>query len=279
MSLLHGNYTGKIQKIIDEYLGVIGLQAVSLVGKGEGFSVNQTETFPTASIIKIPLLMEYYRKSEAGNLNPTEKIVLPLEYICGGSGALQHLTPGTTTLTLEDYATLMIVLSDNVATNILYDKVGNDDVNILLDTLDLKKTKLARKMQAYRDIASENENITSPEDMTNLLAILYKVEGVSKYVSTKTLDKLKLRKEGMIRDAVPEGIEIADKSGWMGGVHCNTGIVYGPKNTYAVTIMFKHVPKSDEKGLETWMTARKILSLIHEYYDEVGSATKYGIRM
>ncbi len=279
MSLLHQNYEMEILKIVDEYRGVIGVHAVSLGEKGEVFALNPVDTFPTASIIKVPMLMEYYRKVEVGELDPKEEIILSEDYVCGGSGVLQHLTTGVTTLTLEDYVTLMIISSDNVATNLIFDKVGKDDVNKLLKRLGLEDTKLARKMQAYRDIASENENITTPRDMTTLLSVLYNGAGVSEFVAKSTLDKLKIWKEGMIRDAIPEGIEVADKSGWMGGVHCNTGIVYLPGNNYAVTIMFKHIPKSDERELEMWMTARKILGLIHEYYDEVGSASKFGIRL
>ena len=279
MCSLHLKIEKRIQKISDKYLGVIGLHAVSLDGKGNRFSINKSEAFPTASIIKIPLLMEYYRKVEAGKLDPKEEIKLPLDYICGGSGVLQHLTSGVTMLTLEDYATLMIVLSDNVATNIMFDRVGNQDVNKLLVELGLPDTLLRRKMKAFRDIRSENENITTPEEMTRILSILHKEEEVSEFVAENTLAKLKLWKEGVIRDSIPEGVELADKSGWMGGVLCNTGIVYHPGNAYAVTIMFKHIPRSDEKSLETWSVAREILSLVHGFYEEVGSTSKYGIRM
>lgn len=279
MSSLHHKIENRIQEIASDYLGVIGLYAVSLDGKGGGFSHNPMETFPTASIIKIPLLMEYYRKVESGEIDPNEEVMLPEDYICGGSGVLQHLSPGVTNLTLEDYAALMIVLSDNVATNLMFDRVGNEDVNRLLRELGLSDTMLRRKMQAFRDIQSENENITTPEEMTTLLSILYTGEGVSEFVSKNTLDKLKLWKDGVIRDSVPDGVEIADKSGWMGGVLCNTGIVYQPGNTYAVTIMFKHVPRSDDKSLTTKSFAREILGLVHGYYEEMGATSKYGIRL
>lgn len=279
MSSLHLKIEKKIQEITNDYLGVIGLYAVSLDGKGDRFSINHTETFPTASIIKVPLLMEYYRKVEAGELDPKEEGTLPEDYICGGSGVLQHLTPGVTMLTLEDYATLMMVISDNVATNIMFDRVGNHDVNRLLVELGLPSTMLRRKMQAFRDIRSENENITTPEDMTELLSILYTGKKVSEFVSKSTLNKLKLWRQGVIRDSVPDGVEIADKSGWMGGVLCNSGIVYQSWNAYAVAIMFKHVPRSDEKSLETKGVAREILGLIHGYYAEMGSTSKYGIRL
>jgi len=279
MSSLHHKIENRIQEIAADYIGVIGLYAVSLDGKGGGFSLNPMETFPTASIIKIPLLMEYYRKVESGEIDPREEVMLPEDYICGGSGVLQHLSPGVTNLTMEDYATLMIVLSDNVATNLMFDRVGNEDVNRLLRELGLSDTILRRKMQAFRDIQSENENITTPEEMTTLLSILYNGEGVSEFVSKSTLDKLKLWKDGVIRDSVPDGVEIADKSGWMGGVLCNTGIVYQPGNTYAVTIMFKHVPRSDDKSLTTKSFAREILGLVHGYYEEMASTSKYGIRL
>ena len=99
---LHQNYEMEILKLVDNYRGMIGIYSVSLEGKGDVFAFNPVDNFPTASIIKVPMLMEYYRKVEAGILDSNEKIILPKEYICGGSGVLQHLTPRVTKLTLED---------------------------------------------------------------------------------------------------------------------------------------------------------------------------------
>jgi beta-lactamase class A len=88
---------------------------------------------------------------------------------------------------------------------------------------------------------------------------------------------LKLYKTGVIRDVVPAGIPVADKSGWMGGVECDTGIVYLPK-PYAVTVMAKNVPAWDQGGLEAKETLREIASAVYGYYENTGSATRYGRR-
>jgi hypothetical protein len=96
-------------------------------------------------------------------------------------------------------------------------------------------------------------------------------------VCEKALDALKLYKTGVIRDVLPTGIPVANKSGWMGGVECDTGIVYLPK-PYAVTVMAKNVPAWDQGSLEAKETLREIASAVHGYYENTGSATRYGRR-
>src|SRR5690348_17503890 len=86
------------------------------------------------------------RHAESGKLNLAERIDIHRAGLVGGSGVLQFLSDGGSAISLHDLAVLMVVLSDNSATNLLIDRVGMDNVNTMLDGLGLRQTCLARKM-------------------------------------------------------------------------------------------------------------------------------------
>ncbi len=277
MSLLREKTQRLVEAVAEDYPAVIGLHAVSLDNPEASFSLNPDEVFPTASIIKVPVLLEFYKQAEEGTLDPSEVRPLREEDKVGGSGVLQHLGAGSTSLTLEDYARLMINLSDNTATNVVIDLVGMDNVNRLLESLGLEVTRLMRKMYAKGLDPDRVENLSTPRELTRLMELIHRQEDLSPYVCVKALDVLKLHKTGVIRDAVPGDVAVADKSGWMGGVECDTGIVYLPR-PYAVTVMAKNVPAWEQGGLEAKETLREIASTVHGYYENTGAATRYGRR-
>ncbi|MFH2109681.1 MAG: serine hydrolase [Candidatus Bathyarchaeota archaeon] len=277
MSILREKTQRLIEDTAEEYPAVMGLHSVSLTDPDDELSLNADEVFPTASIIKVPVLLEFYRQAEEGALDPGEVRALKEEDKVGGSGVLQHLTVGSTVLTLEDYARLMINLSDNTATNVVIDQVGLDNVNGLLQGLGLDATRLARKMQVKGLDPDRVENLSTPRELTGLMEAIHRGEGLSPGVCEKTLVILSLHKPGVIRDAVQNGVDVADKSGWMGGVECDTGIVYTSK-PYAVTVMAKNIPAWDLGGLEAKEVLRELVSTVHDYYLNVGTATRHGRR-
>jgi beta-lactamase class A len=188
MTLLRDNAQGTIQDLIKGSPAVIGVNAVRLSKPDESFSVNSEETFPTASVIKIPVLMEFYRQAEEGSIDLEMIRKLADVDKVGGSGVLQFLSENSTSTTLEDYARLMINLSDNTATNVLIDFVGIEKVNILLGSLGLKTTRLLRKMQEKNLDPDLVENLSTPVELSTLLERLMNRDGVSEYVSEKSLE-------------------------------------------------------------------------------------------
>ena len=136
--------------------------------------VGNMEAYPAASLIKLPILYELFNNSK---YNLDEKIEITLKDKVGGFGIIQYLH-NNVKLSLRDLAILMIILSDNTATNILIDICGMDNINFTLKKLGLKDTKLRRKMM---DLKSKNmglDNYTSPYDMIKLLEVLNKNEEI-----------------------------------------------------------------------------------------------------
>ena len=102
--------------------GQLAVAATNLT-TGEQVLVNADQLFPTASVIKVSILAELFAQADEGRLKLDERLEMRASDIVGGSGVLKELLPGLTP-TLADVAVLMVVLSDNVATNMLIDRLG-----------------------------------------------------------------------------------------------------------------------------------------------------------
>ncbi|MCL4522692.1 MAG: class A beta-lactamase-related serine hydrolase [Acidobacteria bacterium] len=167
---------------------------------GEEISLNVDEAMDTMSVIKIPLMVEVFRQIDAGKFALTDRVELKETDKRPGTGVLRSLDAGAS-LTIKDLLTLMIIVSDNSATDMLYEKVGGiEPVNQLMQSYSLpsiKATGLAAEwFKAIREAPSAREfhlegkmpfGLSSPRDMGKLLEKIYKGEAVSKAASDQML--------------------------------------------------------------------------------------------
>src|SRR2546426_1894562 len=110
---------------------------------GEEIALDADRQMETMSTIKIPLMVEAFEQIKAGTFKLTDKYTLVAEDIRPGTGIIQRLDPGAV-LTVKDLITLMIIVSDNTATDVLYRKVGGPAVvTRRMETMGLKKTQAA----------------------------------------------------------------------------------------------------------------------------------------
>lgn len=107
---------------------------------GEELYLSGDQPFPAASTFKVPLLIALFDYAARGGLSLDEKYVLKEEDIAIGSGVLSALTPGVC-LSLRDYATLMMIVSDNTATDVIYNRLGPDNISRVIERLGLKNTR------------------------------------------------------------------------------------------------------------------------------------------
>ena len=108
---------------------------------GEEIAINADEQMDTMSVIKIPLMVEAYRQMEAGKFKLADRVTLAEDAKRPGTGVIRSLDPGLN-LTIKDLLTLMIIVSDNTATDYIYDKVGGPPaVNKLMDTYGYKSIR------------------------------------------------------------------------------------------------------------------------------------------
>ncbi|MBI3579614.1 MAG: serine hydrolase, partial [Ignavibacteriales bacterium] len=193
----------------------------------------------------------------------------------GGSGVLNELGQKSVSMSIRDYAVLMIVLSDNTATNVLIDLVGMENVNKSLRALGATKTKLQRIMMDVKAAAEGRENIGTPKEVMMVLEKLYRGEIVSKTACDDMLSILRKEKSGAIRSGLPATVELANKEGEVEGIRCDVGIVYLPDSPYIICAMTKLLAK-DEDG-------PKIISEIsraaYSYFERKANSNQYGRRI
>ena len=134
----------KVQAMAEQHHGKVGLYAANLK-TGETIVINADQVVPTASVIKLPILIETMEQIKAGKHSLSDKITLHKDDIVAGSGILQFFdTP--LLITLKDALTFMIIESDNTATNLVIDTVGIPSVNAKIAQMGLKDTYLYKKV-------------------------------------------------------------------------------------------------------------------------------------
>lgn len=214
--------------------------AIKDLNTGEEFLLHGDESFRQASSIKIHILTELYRQHAAGRLDVHAKVPFTPESRAAGSGLLKHMGRDTVTMSLRDYAVLMIVLSDNSATNLLIDRVGMDAVNASLVAQGTPGIQLQRRMMDRAAVAAGRDNIATPREMMRSLELLHRGEVVDRTTSDEVLKILKIPRFGRpaIREPLPESVAVAHKGGSLSsGVRCDSAIIYLPGRPYVLCVM------------------------------------------
>jgi beta-lactamase class A len=282
MSLLFSKLRRRLEEASERYEGVIGA-AVKDLTTGESLFINEDEVFPVASTIKVPILIEFHRRVEAKTLDPMTSVDFVEAHRTGGSGVLKTLTPGAVSMPLIDYVTLMINVSDNSSTNYLIDLLDIEKINALIAELGLRETRLARKMMNMEAFKAGKDSFTTPRELVAMFEELYTPRALSQFVCGETLKMLKKPKEGIlqgvIRNVIPDSVDVADKSGWVGGATLDAGIVYQPSRPYAVALLAKHIPSSDLHMVNALNTLTEMARLIQSYFDEVSASTPQGRKL
>src|SRR5713226_2526086 len=122
---LKAKFEQRLHDVSSRVDGVVGYAVLDLTS-GDRIAHLSGEAFPTASTIKIAIVYELFKQVEEGKIQLADSITLDRGKAVGGTGVLVHM--GTPTLSILDYATLMVTLSDNTATNVLIDRLGMDNV-------------------------------------------------------------------------------------------------------------------------------------------------------
>lgn len=272
LTLLRSHLQGQLTSIVEAYEGVAGVHVVDLT-TGDRFAVRDQLVFPQASAIKVPILLELFRRAEADPDLLVKRIELTDEVRTGGSGVLQVLTDGGSALSLEDYAIYMILHSDNTATNVLIDELGMDAINTLSASLGAPSTRLQRKMIQPEESARGNENLSTPRDAAAIMERIATCDlPMSEASCRRVLEILELPKGGPIRTPVPNSIPIAFKPGGITGVATVWAIVDVPDRPYVITVMSNYGGNGGAV-IEAAQTAA------YSYFSRLSGVTEYGTRV
>jgi beta-lactamase class A len=231
---------------LDEYISTLGGTA-GIVARdlrsGDTAAVNADVVFPAASIIKLPILWEFYRQEERKGLDPQKIHSLKNSEKAGAScydcGVLREMHDGLA-LTLTDLLTLMVIISDDTATNILIDTLTMDGINQAMEELGLKHTKIQRKMMDYEKVYSGIDNLSCAGDMDTLLAAM--LAETAPVAKSRRDMMLGLMAKQQINTAIPlflsSDLRIAHKTGSIiqFSLEHDVGIVYDKNLEPAVAV-------------------------------------------
>jgi beta-lactamase class A len=258
---LKSRYDARLRDIAAHVDGVVGY-AVLDVASGDRFSRLDTAAFPTASTIKLAIVYELFKQAEEGRVRLDQSIVLDRTKAVGGSGVLNELD--TPTLSVRDYATLMVVLSDNTATNVLIDLLGMENVTRRMASLGLPGTRLRRHMIDLAAARRGDENVSTPAEIVRLLEILSK--------NADAIALLEKPKSSRLRAALPADIAVADKPGELEGVRVDAGIVYAKNRPFIICVMTTYL-KSETEGASA---IEEMSRVSYEYFTRLGKGLQYG---
>ena len=251
--------------------GVLGL-ALKDLETGKTVFLNEREVFPQASSIKIAILLETFKQAEEGRLKLDEFITVDEARKVAGSGVLFYLGRPSLSLSVRDLAVLMVVLSDNTATNLLIDKVGLEAVNKRLDALGLPKTRLRRRMMDLKAAAEGRENVSTPLEMMTLLEKIWKGAALGEPYRQDLLGILAIPKPSPLHDGVPEAVEVAEKPGELEAVRCDSGIVKLPGRPYILCVMTTYL-KRDADGNAA---IAKVSKIVYEHLARLARSSEIG---
>ena len=248
--------TTKIQTAIDAAAAEMGV-AVHHIESGEEVLINPDRPFPMASVLKIPVLVEAFRQLNEGRFRLDDRWTLSDPQKNLGSGILPFFEAGLTP-TLRDLLTLMIIISDNTATDMVIHRLGGpqrieqtmhafglSDIyfkitirQIFEDCLpsadgNQDRAALAKQIQQQgmrRDGVAfstrPDNNVSTPRAMTHLLCQIFRAEILDQAACDQMLDiLLQQQLNGRLPRFLPAGTKVAHKTGTIGGIRNDSGII------------------------------------------------------
>ncbi len=251
--------------------GALGVAAIDLTS-GRVFVYNGDAVFPTASSIKIPIMVEMFRAIKRGEFQLTDTLTLTRADAAGGSGTIaESLAQGPQHYTILELMTAMIQHSDNTATNRCIALAKMERVNQNLASLGFHTIRLRRIMMDSQAARRGQENVASPIEMARLAEMLYRGKLADAADTAQMIGLMKLVKAGM-RAAIPERYEVASKPGDLPGVECETGIVYLTGRPFVLSV-FSTFLGGDVHPV------RDITGAVFQYFQRLSAANQFGNRL
>jgi len=261
------NLEKSIKSRVKKFKGTVGLEIKDL-DKNWEISINKKTLMPSASLVKIPIMMACFYAAQDSKISLKDRVRLKASKIVGGSKVLSK-EPDGKLFSVDELFSPMITESDNSASNLLIEFMGFDTLGVYFKKMSLKNTNISRRMMDFQEREDGVENYTTAEDMAFLLEKLYRRSFLNKSVSERCLALLGEQK---INDRIPkmlpkEGTFIAHKTGLERSVCHDVGIVFTGKGDFLICVMVRHKNKYAQP-------AKKLIAdialLTYNYYQDSG---------
>ncbi|MFZ9871687.1 MAG: serine hydrolase [Steroidobacteraceae bacterium] len=260
----------RVRELSDNIEGRVSLYARNL-DSGREIGINADEPVRTASTIKLPIACAVAKFVADGKYSWSDRLTIGRADKVSGSGVLADFSDDET-ISLRDATTLMIIVSDNTATNLILDRVGGDAVNDYLASLGLERTRVMRKIRGdgnqlkpaqgwtREGLRPENQRfgigVSTPREMVRLLEMLERGQIVNADSSSLVLQMLERQqyKDGIGRKI--EQFRVASKSGSLDALRSDVGIVHTPHGRIAIAVTVDGLPQIDyspDNAAQKWI--------------------------
>ena len=268
----------RLRPLIAAHEGEVSV-AVKHLKTGESFTENADEPMPTASLIKLPVMVEAYRQVAAGKIGLGDKVTFTAEDKTPGSGILStQFSPGAT-FTLRDAIRLMIAYSDNSATNLVLAKTGLADTNAQMAELGLPNTRIhAFVFRPQSSIAPERSRqfglgSTTANEMIRLVERIHKKDLVSAEACEAMLEHLRACEDKRLVKLLPAGVKVAHKTGSVSAVRTDAGLIESKGGPIAICVLTRN--NKDQRWTEdnaAEVLTSKIARAVYDHFEPAGVA-------
>ncbi|WP_447642299.1 MULTISPECIES: serine hydrolase [Chitinophagaceae] len=262
----------QLKPILESFHGMAGLYVENLK-TGKFVAINADTIFPTASIVKVPILTTVYAQIDAGKLQYNQPLVYKDSLKYGGSGLMQFFKDSSKT-DLSTAAALMIDYSDNTTSLWLQSLVGGSDkVNEIMESIGLRDTRdnSRTNRESFRNIYGWGQ--TTPREMATLLKLIFQkkiltpsaCESMYRTMSHVYYDNFSLSQ-------IPPYIQTASKQGMVDASRSELVLVNAPHGDYVFYIATKN--NQDQRwvvGNEAWGLQRKVSAILWNYFEPKSS--------
>ncbi len=234
----------RIAPLADAHKGKVAVAVKHLV-TGEAYYLNADAVMPTASLIKVAVLVETYHQLDEGKLKLTDRVTLREEDKVPGSGLLtKHFSDGAT-FSVRDALHLMMAVSDNTATNLILDRVGVANVNKRMEAWGLKETRINAKVFRGSTTSVDPERTklyglgsTTAREMAKLMEDLQTGDRLRPALKQSVLGYLR-RNEDTLKfpRLLPPGTVVAHKDGSLSEARTDAGVVHTPTGPVVVVVL------------------------------------------
>jgi beta-lactamase class A len=236
---------------ISPFKGKVFLFAKNL-DTGLTYSFNGDERVRTASTIKVAVMIEAFSRVSEGRAKWTDELVLTKAARYGGSGVLPELADGLR-LTLRDCVNLMMVVSDNTATNMVLDYLTTDAVNVRMNALGFKDTRIMRRIggggESKEGKQPDNKSFglgaTTPHEMVRIVEKLDAGEIVNKAASKEMIDLMKREQARYAIGRTAWDLPMASKYGALDSLRSCVALVYSKRGKIAIAITVDDMPEAN----------------------------------
>jgi beta-lactamase class A len=237
---------GAVERAVDPANGLTAVYVKNL-NTGASAGMSEDTVFPTASLFKIPILVELLRQQTLGMLDMKTQVLLQQKHWADGSGVLQAQIGNS--FTVQQLADYMIGVSDNTAALALLDLIGTDNVNLTLQANGLEVTRLRIGWPTRNWGGQPGENTTTAREMGTLLEKIATGKILNQKASEDAIRILSQKQQvAWLPAQLPRGTQVAHKSGELPGVRHDAGIVYAPRGPFVAVVLTENITRYDKAG-------------------------------